>query len=747
MDMEENLIWMDREYLSSFEKREVDSEIPMQKAFDAPKDVTGEYPVLTEEDTRENTYLSLNTVVGDYSDLTLNIAFSVLEYVLLDAPGAPVKQALLDAGIGKDIDGSYEDGILQPVFSITAKNAEAADKERFVLVIRETLQKLADEGLNQKAIMAGLNYFEFRFREADYGAYPKGLIYGIDLFDSWLYDEMRPFVYLRELEVFEKLRGMAGTGYFEDLICRYLLKNDHVVMMTLVPKSGLAARKEKAVEEKLAAYKAGLSAEEIRRIVRETAELKEYQETKDSEEALAKLPMLKREDIQRKTPVVIHNASEDVDGTAYVRHNYFTNGIGYLNLFFDTKHVPGELVPYLGILKGVLGYVSTENYTYGELFHEINANCGGINYGLQVLPLEKGETGKGICGFSIRAKYLYDKRAFVFAMIREVLKTSRLEDTVRLREIIRSMKAGLQHSIPAAGHASAQRRVFSYQSKLAAWQEVTQGISFLHLVEDLEKNYESRKEDLTEKLRTLMHLVFRPENLMVSLTADEKGFAGLADDIRMLKKDLYTDEVKTGEFLWKPEQKNEGYKTSGQVQYVALGGNYRQAGYEYTGTFRILQLILSYDYLWQNIRVLGGAYGCSGSFQKSGHAVLSSYRDPHLKRTLEVYRALPAYLKAFDADEREMTKYIIGTISDMDTPLNAAARGALAFTCWVSGMTEEDYQKERDQVLDAQPEDIRALAAPAEAVIRDNNICVVGSESVLEKEGDELKSIRPLLNN
>ncbi|MCR4652639.1 MAG: insulinase family protein [Eubacterium sp.] len=747
MDMHEKLDWLDREYLSAFDVCEVDSEIPMQKPFSEPKDLTEEYPVLTEEDTKENTYLSVNTVVGDYSDLTLNTAFSILEYVLLDAPGAPVKQALLDAGIGKDIDGSYEDGIMQPVFSITAKNAEASDKDRFLAIIRETLEKLAEEGIDRKAIMSGLNYFEFRFREADFGAHPKGLIYGIDLFDSWLYDENRPFVYLKELEVFEKLRKLSGEGYFEELIRKYLLNNPHEVVMTLVPKSGLAAARDKEVEDKLAAYKASLSEEEISRIVRETRELKEYQEEKESEEALAKLPMLKRSDIQRKTPIVLHNEELDVDGTPFIRHDFFTNGIGYLTVAFDTKNVPDELVSYIGILKGVTGYVSTEHYTYGELFHEVNANTGGISYGVQILPLEKGLTGKGICCFSIRSKYLYDKRDFVIDIIREVLKTSKLEDTRRLREIIRSAKAGLQHSIPAAGHASAQRRAFSYQSKLAAWQEAVVGIRFLHLLEDLDRNFDEKKDDLVEKLRRLMHIIFRPENMIVSLIADEKGFEGAEDSIRKLKADLYTDEVETGEFHWEPEQKNEGFKTPGQVQYVALAGNFRAAGYEYTGAFQILQKILSYDYLWQNIRVLGGAYGCMGNFQPSGNAVLSSYRDPHLKRTLEIYRKLPEYLREFDADEREMTKYIIGTISDLDTPMNASTKGSVSFNCWSSGKTCEDFQKEREQILDAQPADIRALADPAEAVIKVNNLCVIGSETMLEKDGDELKSIQPLLHN
>lgn len=745
MDMEEKLEWLDREYLSRFDRIPVESEIPMQKPFSEVKDVTMSYPVLDSEPERDNTYLSVNTVVGDYSDVTLNIAFSVLEYVLLDAPGAPVKQALLDAGIGRDVEGAYNDGILQPFFSVIAKNANAEDKDRFLSVVHDTLEKLAEEGLDTLAIASGINYFEFRFREADYAQFPKGLIYGMDLFDSWLYDEGKPFEYLKELDAFEELKKRNGTGYFENLIRRYLLSNNHAAVVTLKPEKGLAARREKAAAEKLAAYKASLSDEELDAMVAGTKALKEYQESEDSEEALNSLPMLSRKDIDRKTPLHPDTEQIRVNDTTYLRHHYFTNGIAYLTLLFDTVKVPDELVPYLGILKNMLGVVDTEHYTYGRLFHEINARTGGINFGLQVLPTEKGlDDSKGYRMFGVKAKYLYSEKDFVFEMIQEILKTSKFSDKKRLHEILASTRAGMEQAIPAAGHTSAAKRALSYQSLLSAWTEKTTGIDQFRLVKDLDEHFEEKADNLIENLQKLMKIVFRPENLTVSVTAEEEGFDGIEEEILSLEENLCTDPFEEGSFDWKPEQKNEGFKTSGQVQFVAQAGNYRKDGYEYTGAFRILRMILNYDYLWMNLRVLGGAYGCMSSFKRSGDSYLVSYRDPHLKNTLDVYAGLPEYLRKFDADEKAMTKYIIGTISEMDTPMTASSRGSFALNCWFAGLTEKDFQQERNEVLDAEAEDIRALADPVASVLAARNICVIGSESSVDKHADLFRKIESL---
>ena len=742
MNMEEYLAWMDEKYLCAFEEIPVESRIPMQKPFDAPRELRIPYPVLENETEEDNTYLSCNMVVGTALDVRLCLAFSVLEYVLLDAPGAPVKQALLDARIGKDVYGSYEDGILQPFFSIVAKNAKEENREKFLEIIRSTLQNIVKDGIDQKAVEAGINYFEFRFREADYGSFPKGLIYGIDLFDSWLYSEEQPWSYLKQLDVYDELKTLAGQGYFERLIQEYLLDNPHCAIVTLYPEPGLASRREEAIEKKLAEYKAGLSREQVQELVRQTAELKAYQEEEDSEEVKKKIPLLKRSDI-RKESIRLYNEEHQVDGVQVVHHDLFTNGIGYLTLLFNTERVPNEQIPYMGILKSVLGYVDTKHYSYGELFHTINANSGGISCGLQVFskPEEEKDCFRM---FGVRAKYLYPKTEFVFSMIKEVLTTSNLRDEKRLYEILASLKSRLQESLASAGNSTAVMRASSYDSAMSWFQDRTAGISFYKLVEDLEANFDEKKEALCRTLEDLAKEIFRPENLMISLTADKEGLERMKQEAPKLKESLYTGPAPSGSISYDFSQKNEAFCTSGQVQYVALCGNYRKAGFEYTGALRILKVILSYDYLWNNIRVKGGAYGCSAGFQRKGNVYFASYRDPNLSGTLEVYRHCPEYIRSFDADEREMTKYIIGTISELDVPMNPAAKGQVSMNAWFTKLTEADFQKERDEVLCATAEDIRKTADLVEAALAQNHLCVIGSEAAIQKEKDLFGAIDKL---
>ena len=237
MDMAEKLTWLDEEYLSHYAERHLYSRIREQKAFEAPVEREFSYSITEGESEEDATYLSINTVVGDDLDPKLYVAFQILEYTLLDAPGAPLKQALIDAGIGKDILGGYESGILQPYFSVIAKDANKEQKGEFLAIVKGTLRKLADQGINRKSLLAGMNYFEFKYREADYGSAPKGLMYGIDVFDSWLYDENKPFAYLQQLAIYDELKKLAKEGYFENLIQTYQLKKTHTSLVTLVPKT------------------------------------------------------------------------------------------------------------------------------------------------------------------------------------------------------------------------------------------------------------------------------------------------------------------------------------------------------------------------------------------------------------------------------------------------------------------------------------------------------------------------------
>ena len=744
MDMAEKLEFIDEHYLSAFEKLEVDSALPLQPAFTERKELQLEYPISESENEEGNAYLAYSTVVGDASDELTAMAFEVLDYALLSAPGAPLKQALLDAQIGMDVYGSYDDGILQPYFDIVAKGTDPDKKEKFVEIIRTTLEDIVKNGIDKKALKAGINYMEFRYREADFSAWPKGLMYGLDIFGSWLYSDEKAFSHVKLIPVFEKLKELSGERYFEELIQKYLLDNPHGSVITLVPSKGLAARREKALEEQLQAKLEKMTQEEKEILVEKTKALVEYQEAEEEPGSEKCIPMLKREDI-KKEAAGFTNEELNVDGSLFLYHEVPTNGISYLDLMFDLKNLDPEDVPYLGLLKSVLGFVDTAHFSYGELSNEINAETGGISCGVEVFDrADSTEEYKAM--FSVKGKVMYPRIDVLFRMIREILNTSKLDDGKRLYEIIARVKSRAQANLVSAGHSTAVLRGASYSSPMAAFQDEMAGVGYYQFIEKLEKEFDIRKEELVKKLNVLMTKILRPELLCVSYTGERESLDTVMKQVKALKDTLRTETVETSSKLMSCEKKNEGFTTSGQVQYVARTGNFRKKGYEYTGALDILKVALSYDYLWMNLRVKGGAYGCMSGFKRSGESYFVSYRDPHLKRTLDVYEGIPEYVRTFQADEREMTKYIIGTISGKDVPRTPQMQGSISKTAYFCGITEEMMQKERDQILNADVEDIRNLAPLVEAILSDDAVCVVGSETAIEKEREIFKEIKSLIS-
>ncbi len=741
MDMEEKLNWMDQEYLSHFDKITVDSEIKLQAPFDAMKEVSIPYSISSEEDEENQTYLSYNKSVGTSLDRELYLAFQVLDYALLSAPGAPLKKALTDAGIGDDILGSYDNGIYQPIFSVIAKNANADQKGEFVKIIEDVLSDIVKKGVDKKAIQAGINYLEFRYREADFGNYPKGLMYGLQIMDSWLYDEEQPFIHLEALDTFEFLKNMVNTPYYENLIKKYILENTHGAIVLVEPEKGRTARMDAELDEKLQAYKASLSEEQVEELVQRTKALEEYQTAPEDPEALEKIPVLKREDISRDI-APIQNREISVSGIPVLLHEVETNGIGYVTLLFDFSKVGEELLPYVGILQSVLGIIDTEHYEYGELFNEINLKTGGIGTSLELYNDISDVKNKAFkTTFEVKAKALFSQLPTAFQMMGEILTASKLQDEKRLLEILMMLKSRLLMKFTSAGHSTAALRAMSYASPSARLKDMTGGIEFYELIKDLTENFDQKKEDLIEKLQSLTKMLFRAENLMISYTAPTEASEKLGEYVEILKKALYKEQPEEKPLHLICRKKNEGFKTASKVQYVARVGNFIDNGAQYHGALNILKVILSYDYLWQNVRVKGGAYGCMSNFSRTGEGYFVSYRDPNLKQTMEIYEGVVEYLKNFDVSDRDMTKYIIGTISNIDQPMTPSTKGDRSLSLYMSRVTEEMIKTEREQILNATKEDIQALSKVAEAMLQARQICVIGGEDKIEENADMFMNV------
>lgn len=735
MDMVEKLEFMDEKYLSHFEEIQVDSEIALQKPFEGESRVfIKEYPISESEKEEESAYLSWNVSIADSLDKELYVAFQIVDYALCSAPGAPLKQALVDKKVGKDVYSLYESTLCQPYFSVVAKDTSLEKQSVFLETIEEVVKNIVKNGFDEKALMAGINYYEFKYREADFGSYPKGLMYGLQSLDSWLYDEKQPFLHIEANETFAVLRKKAKEGYFEELLQKYLLDNPHKAVVILKPKKGLAEENDAKLAAWLAEKKASFTADEIVKIVEETKALEEYQEAEDSKEDLAKIPLLAREDIGKEARKIV-NEECVIGDVPMLKHEVFTNGIAYLRMIFECKEIPADLLPYLGIFKGCLGLLNTENYSYGDLFNEINIVTGGMS-AVNNCYSNIDDLNQYRLTLEIKTKVLYDNISKAIELMREVLMTSDFTDAKRLQEIIAEGRSRTQSQMMSAGHSVAVNRALSYGSASAELGEVTSGVPFFRLVTDLDDRFEENKEALIDKLQRLAKVILRKENLMVDFVGTAEGYEKLAEPVTGFAEALYTGPVEKGNYIPVVSRKNEGYMTSGQVQYVCRAGNFRRKGLPYTGALRILKVMMGYEYLWTNVRVKGGAYGCMCGFGKSGESYFVSYRDPNLGKTIDIYEKAAENIAAFEADERTMTQYIIGAISDLDTPMNPAAVGLFSLSAYMTGLSQEVLQKERDEMLVTTAEDVRALAAYIEAFMSEEFLCVVGNTEKIKAETD-----------
>ena len=743
MDVVERLEWLDKEYLSLYDYKKVNSEINKQPAFDKIKNVEAQYSITMDDSQENKTYLSYNRVVGDTLDEMLYQAFDVLDYALVSSPGAPVKQALIDAGIGDDVYGSYDAGILQPVFSFVAKNANASQADEFESIIENTLKEVVKTGINKEALLAGINSSEFKFREADFGQFPKGLLFGLNCLDSWLFDDMKPFIHLECLGTFAKLRKAVDTDYFEKLIQEYLLDNTHGSSVTVKPKRGLGNEREEALAKELSDYKASLSDEEIKKLIEDTEHLKKYQEEPSSDEDLRKLPMLTRADM-KKNAMPFSNIEDELSDVKVVRHDIESNGIDYISFLFDAGDFAQSELGYLGFFTNALGLVSTEKYSYTDLANATNIYTGGISTGTASHPDIK-DRNNFVFKFEVKLKVLEKNLDKALELMEQMLLTSDFTDTKRLGELVAQIKARLQANLSSSGHLVAAMRSMSSFSRYALYQDELKGIAFYRSICHIEKELSESPKSVSDKLAAIAKKLFARNRMLISFTGNNEAYGNAKPSLEKVIAGFNKMSAIGNQAEVHFNTAKEAFIDASQIQYVAKTGDFICEGYEYTGALRLLRIILSYDYLWINVRVKGGAYGCMNTFLRSGESYFVSYRDPNLSDTLDVYDKIPEYIKSFSPDERDMTKYIIGTFSALDTPMNPEAKGSRSLSAYLEGITYEQIQKERNEILNAQPEDIRRLADLVEAVLKKDSICVIGNENMIKESAGLFENVEKLI--
>lgn len=743
MDFGERLDYLDREYLSKYDFRKIDSAPDRQTPFDGCRQTEAFYPVTEEGD--DSAYLAENWVIENRQDPKLHYAVMMLEYMLLESQSAPLKKALLQKGFGEDIYGSFETDILQPYFSLVIKGADPARRDEILGVIQNELTRIAEEGFNPHTVEGTLNFFEFKLRENDTGRFPRGLMLGLQMMSSWLYNDDQPFAGLSYSSFYKDLRREAANGYFENLIRTCLLGNPHSSVVILKPDKHLLEERDQQLKEKLAAKKASLSEDEVQAIIDRTAQLKAYQSEPSPKEVLEKIPVLTREDI-RKTVRPLKNRELKRDGYRQLQHPIETNGINYVAMLFNVHHLTADEVRYLGILSEAIGSMNTAEHSYEDLNDEINFCTGGIYTNITGFSIQGTDQFRPF--FRMEGRALFGRTKDMLSLMREMLTETDFTDSVRLKEVLQQQKSRMEAEFNTSGHVVGTRRADSYLREVAWFSELTAGIEYYHTLCDLLDNYEEKSSALSEKLQALAEKIFRKDNLFTDwicmddgLAAGEKALDEFADG---LFDTALTEEEKSEKSYGTCPYANEAFTTAGMVQYNTVTGSYRESGVEFTGAFLVLRNIFSTEFLWNRVRVLGGAYGVMCDFSYNGYGYFTSYRDPHLAETYQTYKDAADYVEKFDPDEREMMKYIVGTFAGIDAPLLPPSEGARSLGAYMSGRTEADMQKTRDEILNVTPDKIRALAPAVREIAEQGKICVVGSQQKIEENKDRFERITVL---
>ena len=738
-DLDKELAFIDKEYLAHYQKTAARVSIPLQPSFKERKQIIAHYSAAEGGSIENQTYLTLTWLAGLSADQNLTIALRILTEVLVNQESAPLRLALQQAGIGKDVNASLDD-LQQNVFQIMVQNANPEDKDKFDDLVSKTFTEVAAKGLDREAVEGTLNRMEFRLREGDDAQ--KGITYNFQLIGGWFYAD-DPFLGLEYEKPLAELKKAIKNGYLESVIRKYLLDNKHALLLVLQPKPGLEAEINLKVEKELQSFKTALSNEDTEKLVKETAELIDYQKREDSQEALATIPLLDLKDINPKADWYAV-AEKNIAGVPLLYYETFTNNVVYLQLYYDTRVLPAELIPYTALLTEVLGSLNTVNYTFGDLDKALNLHTGGFNTFLSTY-LENQDDQQLQPRFVISSKAMNTKTDKMFDLVAEIVNHSRYADKDRLKAVLTRHQSRLDANVKRNGYSYTRTRLLSYYTNSGMFNEMTGGIEYYWFITNLANNFDTQAETIIANLTKTAQLLFTRDNLIAQCTCgkpDQSTFTGSMEKFVQILPQL---KPVYQQWNFALDKKNEGFLTASKVQYVLQGYDYKKLGYKWNGTMRVLNQVLSTDWLQNQIRVIGGAYGGFSFFAPNGQVIFASYRDPNLKETLDNYKATSVYLQKFEADDKTMTRYIIGTISDLDQPLTPSQKGNMAVRYYFEKTSPDQLQEDRSAVLKVKPADIKDMQKLVADILSQNAFCVYGNEEKIQSQKDLFVKVVPLM--
>lgn len=724
------------EWLNEFEAREVNADIPLQPPFSEPRRLSVSYSVDKGEDASKKGYVQVNWLLPEISDPTLQMGLDILSYALVSTPASPLRKALIDSGLGEQLTGGgISDSLRQTSFSVGLKGIDLAQVEAVEVLIFATLRQIAAQGLEPEMVEAAVNTIEFGLRENNTGSFPRGLALAMRSMRDWVYgrNPIDALAFEAPLAA-AKEKLAADPTWPQQLIHQYLLENNHRVTVTLQPDPDLAARLEQEEKDRLAAIRVQMSEEELATAVAYTHELRRRQEAPDDPALLAKIPRLALADLDKENkPIPI--AVSQSDGAEILYHDLFTNGIVYLNLGFNLRVLPQELLPYLNLFGRALLEMGTEREDFVKLSQRIGRKTGGISYGSFTSAKMNGDESAAYLFLSGKATMA--QAPDLLEILRDVLLTVKLDNPERFRQLVLQSKASKEAGLIPGGHMVANTRLRSHFDEAGWLGEQMSGVNYLFALRKLATEIEQDWPGVLAKLESIRQLLVNRNGLVANVTLDGENWATFAPQLTQFLRQLPTAPLAFA--AWQPDLQpiHEGLTLPSQVNYVAKGANLYQLGYQLDGSVAVIGNILRLTYLWEKLRVQGGAYGAMNSFDKqSGFFSFISYRDPNLMGTLQNYDGTADFLRNLELSADELTKGIIGAISAMDAYQLPDAKGYTSMARYLVGESDESRQRYREQVLGTTPAHFKAFAEVLTAVQQQGQVVVLGSPEAITAVND-----------
>lgn len=726
-DINKELKVLDQDFLSKFDKIDVNKAIKPQKPFDKVKNITAQYSVNEGAPTENQTFLSFARVYGEGYNTMESTALDILADVLVRQESAPLRIALQEAGIGQDV-SAYNSSNLQNTFIITVKNAQTEDKEKFNEIVLKVFNEQAENGINKDAVEAYLNQMEFMLREGDDSQ--KGISNMMMSFPNWMFTK-NPFQGMEWEKPLAQIKKAVKENYLEKLIKKAFLENNHGILIALEPKPGLETELNKITQEKLENYKKSLSQEQLEALVKETKELIEYQQAEDSPENLATVPKLSRKDINPKGNWY-EVSPKKVKETTVLHYDDFTNGVVYADIMFDMKVLTADMIPYAKLLTSLIGKMPTKKYDFGTLDHQIRKNTGSFNAHIRTWK-ENNDDSKLIAKFVLGSKAMPEKTEIMFELMQEVLFNTNFNDKERLKSILIRQQSRLEASLKNNGLQYAATRALSYFSNSGKFSEITAGYEYYMFINELLKNFDTDYELYIKKIKQTADFLFKRSNIIAGTTCNSQDYKAFEKPFSAFLSKVPNTPIDLTKWNFDFSTKNEAFASSSKVQYVFQAYNYKKLGYQWSAKMKVLNNILSHGYLQTQLRVIGGAYGGFSSISSDGTLYLASYRDPNLTETLDNYKRTAAFLSTFDADEETMLGFIIGAISDLDKPHTPSERGDIAYRRYFTKYTQLQFNADREALLATTVEDIKAFSKLISDVVAADTYCVYGNKTKIDE--------------